>query len=273
MESWRCGYVSARPRGAVRDHASWRRVRQPAVRGGDRRRDRRAAAGGGRPRARRRLRCRRAAGADQGAPRRAHGGDRAGAGVGRGGARARRRRPRGRASTRSRSSSAATTSCAASRPRTRSGAGTTRWPRSPRSLGRGGLGLVAEGFWQRPPSAGYLERLGGASPEDLPSGAGRAGGGRASGGLGGARQQSSPPTPTGRPTRRRCSPTARRSSRADEDPDLRAWVDAARARWEGEGGQGHDGVRAAHPAAGLSRASRSLTIRAVAPQIRWSPTW
>ena len=33
------------------------------------------------------------------------------------------------------------------------------------------------------------------------------------------------------------------------DPDLRAWVDAARARWEGEGGQGHDGLRAADAAA------------------------
>ena len=34
----------------------------------------------------------------------------------------------------------------------------------------GGLGLVAEGFWRRPPSAGYLERLGGASADELPGG-------------------------------------------------------------------------------------------------------
>ena len=34
----------------------------------------------------------------------------------------------------------------------------------------GGLGLVAEGFWRRAPSAGYLERLGGASADELPGG-------------------------------------------------------------------------------------------------------
>jgi cyclopropane fatty-acyl-phospholipid synthase-like methyltransferase len=34
----------------------------------------------------------------------------------------------------------------------------------------GGLGLVAEGFWRRAPSPGYLETLGGASPDELPSG-------------------------------------------------------------------------------------------------------
>ena len=33
----------------------------------------------------------------------------------------------------------------------------------------GGLGLVAEGFWRREPSAGYLERLG-ASADELPGG-------------------------------------------------------------------------------------------------------
>ena len=34
---------------------------------------------------------------------------------------------------------------------------------------RGGLGLVAEGFWRHPPSPGYLAALG-ASPDELPSG-------------------------------------------------------------------------------------------------------
>ena len=34
----------------------------------------------------------------------------------------------------------------------------------------GGLGLVAEGFWRRAPSSGYLETLGGASADELPQG-------------------------------------------------------------------------------------------------------
>ena len=97
MGGWRCGYVSARPRGALRDHASRRRVRQPDV--GEAAIDAAVDAlplGPKAPRARRRLRRRRAAGPHQGAPRRPHRGDRAGAGVGRGRARARRRRrPRG----------------------------------------------------------------------------------------------------------------------------------------------------------------------------------
>ena len=58
-----------------------------------------------------------------------------------------------------------------------------------------------------------------------------------------------------------------------DDPALRAWVEARAGALGAPGRQGHAGLRAAHPAAGLSRASRSSTIRAVAPQIRWSPTW
>jgi SAM-dependent methyltransferase len=95
----------------------------------------------------------------------------------------------------------------------------------------GGLGLVGEGFWQRPPSAGYLEALGGASPDELPDGlagleAGARGAGwevleavEASGDDWAAYEES-------------LIANGEAELAEGDDPELRAWVDAARARWE-----------------------------------------
>jgi SAM-dependent methyltransferase len=101
---------------------------------------------------------------------------------------------------------------------------------------RGGLGLAGEGFWQRAPSAGYLERLGGASPDDLPSGlAGLEEGARAAGWeVLGSDVASDADWAAYEET---LLANGEAALAAEEDPDLRAWVDAARARWEDEGGR------------------------------------
>ena len=230
---WRCGYVSARPRGDLRDHASRRRVRQPDVRGGDRRRRRRPAAGRRRPRARRRLRRRRAAGPHQGAPRRAHRGHRAGAGVGRCRARARRRRgPRGGLPRRHARARRLRPRPAAWPPRTRWGRGPTRSAGSPRWFGGAagsGSSPRASGAARRAPA--YLEGA-------------RRDGGRAAGRARRARGRA-------RATRAGRWSTSVVASDDDwaayeetliangeaelartDDPALREWVEAARARWE-----------------------------------------
>lgn len=100
----------------------------------------------------------------------------------------------------------------------------------------GGLGLVGEGFWQREPSAGYLERLGGASADELPLGvAGLEAGARDAGWEVLASAVASPADWALYEETLLANGEAALARRPD--PDLRAWVDAARARWEGEGGQ------------------------------------
>jgi SAM-dependent methyltransferase len=100
----------------------------------------------------------------------------------------------------------------------------------------GGLALAGEGFWRRAPSAGYLERLGGASPDELPSGlAGLEAGARAAGWeVLGSVVTSDAGWAAYEET---LLANGEASLAAGPDPDLRAWVDAARARWEGEGGR------------------------------------
>jgi SAM-dependent methyltransferase len=100
----------------------------------------------------------------------------------------------------------------------------------------GGVALFGEGFWRREPSAGYLERLGGASADELPDGLdGLHAGARAAGWevlacavASDADWEAYEETALANGERR----LAR-----DPDPDLGEWVDAARARWEGEGGK------------------------------------
>jgi len=114
------------------------------------------------------------------------------------------------------------------------------WPAAVRGLARlvrpGGLGLLGEGFWRRKPDAGYLERLGGASAGELPASldalkaAARAAGWAvvetavASDADWAAYEET-------------LIANGEAWLARGPDPDLRAWVDAARTRWEGEGGQ------------------------------------
>ena len=99
-----------------------------------------------------------------------------------------------------------------------------------------GLGLVGEGFWQREPSAGYLERLGGASADELPLGLdGLEAGARDAGWEVLASAVASHADWAAYEETLLANGEAELAVRPD--PDLRAWVDAARARWEGEGGQ------------------------------------
>jgi SAM-dependent methyltransferase len=100
----------------------------------------------------------------------------------------------------------------------------------------GGLGLAGEGFWRRAPDAGYLERLGGASADELPHGVdGLEAGARAAGWeVVASAVASDADWATYEET---LLANGEAHLARDPDPDLRAWVDAARARWEGEGGR------------------------------------
>jgi SAM-dependent methyltransferase len=95
---------------------------------------------------------------------------------------------------------------------------------------RGGLGLVAEGFWRRAPSPGYLAALG-ASPDELPSGlAGLEAGAR------GAGWEVLRTAVASDEDWARYEETVIANGEAElaqgEDAGLREWVEAARARWE-----------------------------------------
>jgi len=95
----------------------------------------------------------------------------------------------------------------------------------------GGLALAGEGFWRRPPSAGYLEALGGATADELPDGlAGLEAGARAAGWEVLDAVQASDEDWA------RYEETLLANGEAElaqgDDPSLRAWVEAARARWE-----------------------------------------
>ena len=114
------------------------------------------------------------------------------------------------------------------------------WRAALRGLARlarpGGLGLVGEGFWRRPPSAGYLERLGGASAGELPAGleALRAAARTAGWAVLEAAVASDADWAAYEET---LIANGEAALAATPDPGLRAWVDAARARWEGDGGR------------------------------------
>jgi len=94
----------------------------------------------------------------------------------------------------------------------------------------GGAGLVGEGFWRRTPSPSYLEALGGATEDELPTRDGLLAGARAAGwevvgaddagDADWARYEEA------------LIANGERALAAADDPDLRAWVAAARARWD-----------------------------------------
>ena len=94
----------------------------------------------------------------------------------------------------------------------------------------GGLGLVAEGFWRRAPSPGYLETLGGASADELPSGqaeleaAARAAGWEVLDAVVASDADWAAYEET-------LIANGEAELARAEDAELRSWVDAARARW------------------------------------------
>jgi SAM-dependent methyltransferase len=95
----------------------------------------------------------------------------------------------------------------------------------------GGLGLVGEGFWRREPSAGYLEALGGASPDELPLGLeGLEAGARAAGW--GVVDTAVASDADWKAYEETLIVNGEAALEDEDDPGLREWVAAARARWE-----------------------------------------
>ena len=94
----------------------------------------------------------------------------------------------------------------------------------------GDQALVGEGFWQREPTDSYLEALGGASVDELPTHDDLLAGVRAAGWEVVAEQVASLEDWTNYEETLIAQGEAHLAN--DPDPDLRRWVDAARARWE-----------------------------------------
>ncbi len=93
-----------------------------------------------------------------------------------------------------------------------------------------GLGLAGEGFWRRHPSAGYLEALGGATADELPDFDGlQAGASDAGWAIARHTIASDADWAAYEET---LIANGERELAERPDPDLRAWVDAARARWD-----------------------------------------
>ena len=93
----------------------------------------------------------------------------------------------------------------------------------------GGLALVGEGFWARTPSAAYLEMLGGATVDELPTHDGLLAGAADAGWTVLAETVASPED-----WARYEETLIANGDKAlafDEDENLRRWVEAARARW------------------------------------------
>ena len=90
---------------------------------------------------------------------------------------------------------------------------------------------MAEGFWRREPSAGYLEALGGASADELPSGLdGLEAGARAAGWeVLDAAVASDEAWAAYEET---LIVNGEAALESEDDPRLREWVEAARTRWE-----------------------------------------
>ena len=99
-----------------------------------------------------------------------------------------------------------------------------RWTRP------GGSGLVGEGFWRRPPTDGYLEALGGATRDELPTQDALL---AAAGGAGWVVEAVSEAADAdwARYEEALIANGERRLAQ-ESDPGLRAWVEAARARRE-----------------------------------------
>ena len=93
----------------------------------------------------------------------------------------------------------------------------------------GGAALVGEGFWARTPSAGYLEVLGGASEDELPTHDGLLQGARDAGWAVEAEDVASPADWAA--YEEALITNGELVLAEHDDADLRAWVDAARARW------------------------------------------
>jgi SAM-dependent methyltransferase len=92
-----------------------------------------------------------------------------------------------------------------------------------------GWALVGEGFWRRRPSAGYLDALG-ASEDELPDWDGLEAGAIDAGWALVHHEISS--DADWADYEETLLANGERAYAADPDPDLRAWVDAARSRWE-----------------------------------------
>ena len=93
----------------------------------------------------------------------------------------------------------------------------------------GGTALVGEGFWARTPTPGYLEALGGATADELPDHDGLLEGARAAGWSVEAEHVAS--QEDWRRYEEHLLDGGERAHAEQPDPDLRAWIDAARARW------------------------------------------
>ena len=95
----------------------------------------------------------------------------------------------------------------------------------------GGLALVAEGFWRRAPSAGYLEALGGASRDELPDGlSDLESGARAAGWE--VLESAVASDADWAAYEETLIANGEAALAREDDPGLREWVEAARARWE-----------------------------------------
>ena len=90
---------------------------------------------------------------------------------------------------------------------------------------------MAEGFWRREPSPGYLAALGGASADELPPGSPRSRRARRPR-AGRSSPPRSPPTRRGRRYEETLIANGEAALAREDDPGLREWVEAARARWE-----------------------------------------
>jgi len=95
----------------------------------------------------------------------------------------------------------------------------------------GGLGLAAEGFWRRTPGEGYLDALGGATADELPDGLAALEAGARSAGWAvvDAVEASDADWALYEET---LIANGEAELAQGDDPGLRAWVEAARARWE-----------------------------------------
>ncbi|HEX8120102.1 MAG TPA: methyltransferase [Solirubrobacteraceae bacterium] len=94
----------------------------------------------------------------------------------------------------------------------------------------GGRGLVGEGFWRRPPSAEYLDALGGATEDELPTRDALLDGARAAGWeVEDERVASDADWARYEET---LIANGERALREHDVPELREWVGRARARWE-----------------------------------------
>lgn len=93
----------------------------------------------------------------------------------------------------------------------------------------GGWGLLGEGYWRRPPSASYLETLGGASADELPDRGGLLAGATAAGWtVTGAWDASDADWAAYEET---LIANGERALAEHDAGELREWVEAARARW------------------------------------------